>query len=130
MIVFLDEINTSRVLGLLKEIVVDRSIGGSMLEDNIVIISACNPARQNVAAMMPSREVDLGRDFVSGHYNVRPLPISLQLVKWDYGSLASSQEKEFIFQRIKMTNEPAISDGLARSMTEVIAGELLLSEIE
>ena len=43
-IIFFDEINTnSNISGLLKEIFVDRHILGDLLEDNISIVSACNP---------------------------------------------------------------------------------------
>lgn len=48
-VIFLDEINTSSCLGLLKEMIVDRSFQGVLLEDNIVIISACNPVRKSVS---------------------------------------------------------------------------------
>ena len=50
-VVFLDEVNTASVLGLLKEIIVDRSLNGELLEENIVIIAACNPVRQNMVGV-------------------------------------------------------------------------------
>jgi hypothetical protein len=40
------EINTSSILGLLKEIVVDHSLGGESLPRNIVLVAACNPPRR------------------------------------------------------------------------------------
>lgn len=46
-IIFFDEINTStHIQGLFKEIFVDRHILGEKLEDNIAIVSACNPLKQ------------------------------------------------------------------------------------
>ena len=33
-VIFLDEINTASVLGLIKEIIVDRSLNGEPLEEN------------------------------------------------------------------------------------------------
>lgn len=121
-IVFLDEINTSSVLGLLKEIIIDRSLNGDIYEENIVVIAACNPVRVRnaVSTTNSSRELDLGRNWASGHYQVKKLPLSLELMAWDFGSLNSEQEKEFIFHRILMMDEK-ISSIIARGMSEVIA---------
>ena len=118
-IVFLDEINTSCTLGLLKEIIVDHSFNGDMLEDNIVVIAACNPNRKSLS-QTKSREIDLGRSWASGHYQVKKLPESLSLMTWDYGSLNTEQEKEFIYHRILMMDS-RVSDWMALSMTEVIS---------
>ncbi|KAL7555253.1 hypothetical protein ACHAWF_018911 [Thalassiosira exigua] len=120
-IVFLDEINTSSVLGLLKELIVDRSLNGDLLEENIVLIAACNPPRQSTLSQpKTSREIDLGREWASGHYQVKRLPFSLEMITWDYGSLNNEQEKEFIHQRIVMADEQ-IPDIDARGMTEMIS---------
>ena len=120
-VVFLDEINTSSVLGLLKEVIVDRSFNGDLLEDNIVVIAACNPVREStVTQEKSSREIDLGREWVSGHYQVKKLPTSLGFISWDFGSLNSEQEKEFIHQIITMMGEE-IPSVMARAMTEVIS---------
>ena len=43
-IIFFDEINTNEnIVGLLKEIVIDRKLEGEKLNDLIVPIAACNP---------------------------------------------------------------------------------------
>lgn len=71
-VVFFDEINTSSVLGLLKEVVVDRSLNGVLLQENIVVVGACNPVREStILQVQQSREVDLGREWASGHYQVK-----------------------------------------------------------
>lgn len=119
-VIFLDEINTSSTLGLLKEMIVDQSFQGTRLETNIVVIAACNPVRNSVSNTKSSREVDLGRAWASGHYQVLPLPKSLATMTWDYGSLTSGQEKEFIYQRMVMMDD-RISPVMARGMTEVIS---------
>lgn len=120
-VVFLDEINTSSILGLLKEVIVDRSLSGEMLEDNIVVIAACNPPRQRALSQeKPSRDIDLGRDWVSGHYQVHKLPLSLVAMTWDFGALCRQQEREFIRHRIMMT-DGSVTDVTAREMTEVIS---------
>lgn len=119
-VLFLDEINTSSCLGLLKEMIVDRSFYGAPLEENIVIISACNPVRKSVSQTKSSREVDLGRAWASGHYQVLPLPKSLAFMAWDYGSLNTEQEKEFIYHRMMLMDEN-ISPLTARALTEVVS---------
>ena len=119
-VVFLDEVNTSSTLGLLKEMIVDHSFSGEMLESNIVLIAACNPVRNSISQAKPSREIDLGKTWASGHYQVKKLPMSLQVMTWDYGSLKCDQEKEFIYRRILMMDDE-ISDITARGMTEVIS---------
>jgi hypothetical protein len=102
-VVFLDEINTSSVLGLLKEIVVDRSCCGQPLDDNIVVVAACNPSRSNLLDYhRMEREKDLGQDWVSGHYQVVHMQGSLSALMWRYGSLSAEQEKGFIFRRMEM----------------------------
>jgi hypothetical protein len=114
------EINTSSVLGLLKEAVVDHSIAGRRLEKNIVVISAANPPRSQIQSS--TRERDLGRVFASGHYQVNKLPGTLNRLKWCFGSLTSSQEKEFIFRRISMlTNDYPMESYLHASLTEVVS---------
>eukprot|EP00978_Attheya_sp_CCMP212_P019243 scaffold53665_cov59-Attheya_sp.AAC.6 len=119
-VVFLDEINTSSIMGLFKEIVIDHFICGDALEANIVVVSACNPARKQFAMdgeMM--RENDLAREWASGHYQVSEMKGSLGLLKWTYGSLNKDQEKEFIFRRIQMLNS-VIPPYLQASLTELV----------
>lgn len=120
-VVFLDEINTASILGLVKEIIVDRSLNGEPLEENIVIVAACNPVRKSSLSQVAANRVsDLGREWVSGHYQVRPLPPSLSTICWDYGALKREQEKEFIQQRILMMDEN-LPISLTSKMTEILS---------
>jgi hypothetical protein len=114
--VFLDEVNSSSCMGLFKEIVVDHSLAGERLPDNVVVIAACNPAR-SIAAVKGgvNRHDDLGKDWASGHYQVHPLPRTMHMVKWNYGSLGLEQEKEFIQRRLEMLDLQ--SDALDRLTT-------------
>lgn len=96
------EINTSSVLGLLKEVVSDHSLAGNPLEDNIVVVAALNPPRAEIQSH--GRERDLGKDWASGHYQVASLPGSMNKLKWSYGSLTHGQEKDFIYRRIEALN--------------------------
>ena len=43
---FFDEANTTDALGMIKEIIVDRSCNGRPLSDNLKFVVACNPYRK------------------------------------------------------------------------------------
>lgn len=116
---FLSEINTSSVLGFLKEIVVDRKIAGEPLEDNIVLVAALNPPRSEIESR--GRERDLSYQWAGGHYQVAALPDSMNKLKWSYGSLTHGQEKDFIFRRIEALDR-VMPDSVKASLTEVVAG--------
>ena len=48
-ILFFDEANTTDAIGLIKEIIIDKSLNGEQLEleeNNMVVIAACNPYRR------------------------------------------------------------------------------------
>jgi len=107
------------VLGLLKEVVIDHSIAGDLLEENIVTVAALNPARKEIQAH--GRERDLGKDWASGHYQVSSLPGSMNRLKWTYGSLTHGQEKDFIFRRIEALHSTTMPPSLRASLTEVVA---------
>ena len=116
------EINTCSVLGLLKEIIVDRTLRGEGLESNIVVVAACNPAgRDGVSSGHSAQEVDLGREWVSGHYQVQELPRTLDKLKWWYGALNREQEKEFIWRRVQKLRCVELSDVDVAAMTELLA---------
>jgi hypothetical protein len=112
------EVNTSSVLGLLKEVTVDGTLAGEVLEKNVIIVAACNPPRSQLQST--TRERDLGRDWASGHYQVVKLPASMNKLKWSFGSLTHSQEKEFIYRRIEALHS-AMPPFLKASLTEVIS---------
>jgi hypothetical protein len=93
--IFFDEVNTSSCMGVFKELIIDHSLNGVPLPDNIVIVAACNPAREKIELAGDRRE-ELGQEWVIGHYQVHPLPESMQELSWNFGSLKPKQEKEFI----------------------------------
>ena len=47
-VLFFDEANTSEALGMIKEIMVDRTCNGRPLSDRLKFIVACNPYRRQV----------------------------------------------------------------------------------
>eukprot|EP00981_Chlorochromonas_danica_P015301 scaffold11566_cov156-Ochromonas_danica.AAC.1 len=103
--IFFDEINTCTCMGVLKEIIADHSFNGVELPDNVVIIASCNPAREKIALYGDRRE-EQGLLWVSGHYQVHPLPPSLQLMAWSYGSLQPKQEQELIEKYLTFIRPP------------------------
>lgn len=98
--IFFDEFNTSSCMGVIKEIIIDRTLGGEFLPTNLVPIGACNPYREEKKQSNGQRLREQGTEWVSGHYNVRPLPRSIDELTWDYGSLQPSLEEEFVRRKI------------------------------
>ena len=113
------EVNTSSIIGLFKEVVSDHSICGKTIEDNIVVVAACNPAGRKSLSSNASRECDLAKEWASGHYQVNELPSSISCVKWQYGSLDAGQEKEFVLRRMEM-DDSNIPKYLLTELTELV----------
>ena len=44
-VLFFDEVNTSESLGLIKEVICDRTLYGKAIPDNVKFAAACNPYR-------------------------------------------------------------------------------------
>ena len=111
------EVNTSSVMGLFKEIIIDSSFCGEDLPDNVVVITACNPSNRTSL----SKNCDLARDWASGHYQVNVLPTSMESLKWEYGALNAADEKEFVLRRIELLEKKHIPTYLKHEFTEMIA---------
>lgn len=50
-VLFFDEANTTDALGMIKEIIVDRSCNGRPLSDNLKFVVACNPSKFSANTM-------------------------------------------------------------------------------
>ena len=105
--IFLDEVNTSSTMGVFKELIIDHRLNGHELPVNVVVIAACNPAREKLVHLsaVNARREELGKEWAMGHYQVHPLPLSIEQITWDYGSLTSEQEKEFIEKRLAVLHQ-------------------------
>eukprot|EP00796_Vickermania_ingenoplastis_P001486 gene1486-875_t len=101
--IFFDEFNTTSCMGLLKEIIQDRSLMGVPLPAHLVPIAACNPFRERLQGYEMERKNEQSTDFISGHYNVRPLPKCLDRIAWDYGS--GVREDEFVTKLLEREQE-------------------------
>jgi len=108
------EVNTSSVMGLCKEIIIDSSICGEDLPDNVVVVAACNPSNRTSL----SKNCDLARDWASGHYIVNQLPRSMESLKWEYGALNAAEEKEFVLRRIELLEEKNIPTYMKHEFTK------------
>ncbi|ETO22965.1 hypothetical protein RFI_14218 [Reticulomyxa filosa] len=108
-LVFLDEINTSPEIGAFKEVVCDHSLKGDEFPSNMVIIAALNPYRsrhqteeereeeKNEARNVPRHFLNtLEKEMAGLAYRVFPLPRSLQTYVWNFGSLAETDEQQYI----------------------------------
>lgn len=115
-LLFFDEINTnSHIDGLLKEIVIDRSWHGNALHPNIMIVAACNPYQfKNKDAdnkgELEGLSAGLQHQNLKGKlsklvYTVRPLPESMFMYLWDYGSLSESEEFKIVGKIVSSINE-------------------------
>ena len=83
------------------------------LPKGLFIVAACNPYRANSLAALDKEQ------WTTGVYYVRPLHPTLELLMWDYGALDPSQERQYIFAKMKMMHEHA--DAESGLLTNLIA---------
>lgn len=88
-VVFLDEVNTSSILGSVQDVMMDNSLEGEPLPRNIFWVCATNPHRNRpvaAAAGAGGSSDARGADSASGdvgyrdHYQVRPVPEAMSQV--------------------------------------------------
>lgn len=102
-ILFLDEINTSPAVELVKELVCDKSCRGIPLSGNLRVVAACNPLVSIASLASPlSSDTTLPPFLVpsgkasSLKYNVRPLHGTLEKYVIDFGIMNDHVEVEYI----------------------------------
>ena len=105
--IFFDEINTCNSLGLINEIMIEKTMNGEKINDNFVFIGSCNPYRIVTKKMKESGLVyhqdDIDNKILSELvYNVNPLPISLINYIFNFGSLTQKDEKIYISSIIQI----------------------------
>eukprot|EP00731_Ephydatia_muelleri_P036542 Em0275g1a len=111
--IFFDEMNASSCPGLFKEIIVDKTFHGEPIPSNLFIVAACNPHRGNSLAFKQ-------HSWVRGSYSVHQLPPTLRLLTWDYGSLNTGQENDYIWEKLKLLNKDMSSLDIC-SLTSLIS---------
>lgn len=93
---FIDELNTSSMMGEMKNIFIDNSFEGVTLPSNIFWVAAINPARPE----SEPQQADGSYSF-SARYAVHPLPASMEEVVWAFGTMSQSQEKDYVTAKLQ-----------------------------
>ena len=97
--VFFDEINTSTCMGIITEIMCNKTMRGEKLPENIIYFAACNPyKRKTEKALNTNFGLVFKKDFKNKDlvYNVLPLIHSLINFIYDFGYLQKEDEKSYI----------------------------------
>lgn len=94
---FIDELNTSSMMGEMKSIFMDRSFQGVKLPANIFCVAAINPARSAASPQQADGAVSF-----RPHYAVRPCPPSMEEVVWAFGSLSGADERDYVAAKLLM----------------------------
>ena len=102
---FVDELNTSTIIGDLKDIFTDHRFKGQRLPSNIFLVAAINPYRPKAVQATAD-----GSQASDDSYNVRALPDSMLELVWDFGSLSAEQEKAYIAAKLRMSAAHSLSD--------------------
>ena len=104
--VFLDEINTCAHMGLLCEVICQRSLYGKRISEDVKVLAALNPYRKRpdignipglVFQLHGSNTPDPMAHLV---YRVHPIPRTLRDFIFDFGSLSYEMEKLYIYSMI------------------------------
>ncbi|XP_065844233.1 uncharacterized protein [Oscarella lobularis] len=99
-IIFFDEVNTASCLGLFKEILIDGTIDGHELPENLFFVSAINPKVEEDEN--ERTDVDLGNPEDLGRrvYHVHKLPSSMETLKWKFPGMDDRALKGYIERKI------------------------------
>ncbi|CAC5415234.1 RNF213 [Mytilus coruscus] len=140
-VLFFDEANTTEAIGIIKEIMCDKSLSGKpiKLHKRLKIIAACNPYRKHSEELIKKLEqaglgyhVDaenttdkLGRVPMRRLvYRVQPLPQSMLPLVWDFGQLSTDVEEMYTRQMIlryinsgDLPNVPGLDTVLSKILT-------------
>ncbi|CAF3944692.1 unnamed protein product, partial [Rotaria sordida] len=108
--IFFDEFNTTSNIGLLKEIICERTLFGEPLPPNMVFLGACNPRRNKTNKILLNEDAQIGlrknryelQELLwagidrSLLYTVVPIPETMLEFIWDYGYLNETTERAYI----------------------------------
>ncbi|KAF0977943.1 hypothetical protein FDP41_003265 [Naegleria fowleri] len=132
-VVFIDELNTTSCMGMIKELMIDHSLDGVKLPKSIFFIGAINPKNKTKSTLLKegfqisrisktsskqqSEEVIVNSADYEGEYIVNDLAPSMELIKFDYGDLSPVQEQDFL--RLLLEQEQK-----KRGVQDVVTSEL------
>ena len=102
--VFFDEFNTTNSIGLIKEIICDRTMLGNPLSDKLIFVAACNPFRlknakacfnKNIGIIHKHKTLSTYKSYKL-LYTVHPIPDTMLNYIWDFGYLNQKDEEKQI----------------------------------
>lgn len=101
-VVFLDEVNTASILGCVQDVMIDNALRRTALPRNIFWVCATNPyVRSQVDVDDDPNTAASGDKAFRAFYQVHPLPTAMQQVKWQYGALTQSAERDYIKAKMR-----------------------------
>ncbi|XP_052062680.1 E3 ubiquitin-protein ligase rnf213-alpha-like isoform X2 [Mytilus californianus] len=137
-VLFFDEANTTEAIGVIKEIMCDKSLGGKPinLHKRLKIVAACNPYRKHSEKLIKRLEqAGLGY-YVSSDkttdklgripmrhlvYRVQPLPQSMLPLVWDFGQLNTDVEEMYIRQMVlRYIKKGELPSGIETTLSKIL----------
>ena len=106
--IFFDEFNTTTNIGILKEIICERTFFGKSLPKNMVFLGACNPKRYKTDKIGTDDNIGIKKDrfavqrlanstgSTSLLYTVVSIPETMLEYIWDYGFLDEETETKYV----------------------------------
>jgi hypothetical protein len=100
---FFDEFNTTENLGLICEMLSERTIMGKPIPDNMCLLAACNPFKlrknipkfgENVGIYRAKGKNRMGKNLLT--YTVYPIPENIIENVWDFGALKEKDVSKYI----------------------------------
>ena len=118
---FVDELNTSSIMGEMKSLFVDGMFDGKKVPSNIFLVAAINPARPELGSPRAHE-----RDLFNSRYIVRPCPASMEEAVWAFGSMSALQEKHYVTAKLQMlaaegADAPGLDTDQSRLLMEYIS---------
>ena len=122
---FEDELNTSTIIGPLKDMFTDHCFLGQQLPSNIFLVAAVNPFRPKAAQAVAD-----GSQSWDSSYNVRALPDSMLELVWDFGCLSVNQERSYIAAKLGLIIAQGPSNALLGKLQDVkLAGFITKAQV-
>ncbi|CAM4786956.1 unnamed protein product [Rotaria magnacalcarata] len=132
--IFFDEFNTTTNIGLIKEIICERTLLGEPLSDKMVFLGACNPRRQKTVSILQNDNVHVGlrknryamqQALSAGTdqrllYTVLPIPETMLEYIWDYGYLSESTELTYIKTMLNICHRLSTDETLFSLIVELL----------
>jgi len=100
-VVFIDEFNTTSVMGLIKEMLVDHTLDGVRLPESLFFAAAMNPAITTALdpEVLQAQQRIVNQTGIAGDmtmFAVRPPHPSMERLVFDFADLTHEQERSFV----------------------------------